>query len=87
MTCGLNRELQYKMEQVRELLPSRFPLHAPLALVHSFGCQQNVADGEKLKGLLAGMGFGFTEDTANADLILYNTCAVDVYKRQILCRY
>lgn len=72
----MNRELQYKMEQVRELLPSRFPLHAPLALVHSFGCQQNVADGEKLKGLLAGMGFGFTEDTANADLILYNTCAV-----------
>ncbi|MGI5894446.1 MAG: tRNA (N6-isopentenyl adenosine(37)-C2)-methylthiotransferase MiaB [Candidatus Merdivicinus sp.] len=47
-----------------------------LALVHSYGCQQNTSDGEKLMGMLAEMGFGFTENPADADLILYNTCAV-----------
>ncbi len=48
----------------------------PLAYVHSYGCQQNVADGEKIKGMLEEMGYGFTDDTSNADFILFNTCAV-----------
>lgn len=47
-----------------------------LAYTHSFGCQQNAADGEKLDGLLAAMGYGFTADSGEADLILFNTCAV-----------
>ena len=42
----------------------------------TFGCQQNVSDGEKIKGMLAQMGYGFTPETAFADLILFNTCAV-----------
>ena len=50
--------------------------HAPLAYVHSFGCQQNVSDGEKLKGQLSGIGYDFTDDIAKAQLILLNTCAV-----------
>ena len=48
----------------------------PLAMVHTYGCQQNVADGEKIKGQLAEMGFSFTEDPEEADLVLYNTCAI-----------
>ncbi len=48
----------------------------PLALVHSFGCQQNAADGEKLRGMLAEMGYGFTDALEEADFIIYNTCAV-----------
>ncbi len=51
-------------------------LNIPLAHVHSFGCQQNVSDGEKIKGMLAQMGYGFTSDTAMADIIIFNTCAV-----------
>lgn len=51
-------------------------LGKPLAYVHTYGCQQNVADGEKIKGMLEEMGYGFTEDTSNADFILFNTCAV-----------
>ena len=49
---------------------------APLAYVHSFGCQQNVSDGEKLKGQLADIGFGFTNEQTQAQLIIFNTCAV-----------
>ena len=48
----------------------------PLALVHSFGCQQNVSDGERLMGRLAAVGYGFTKDPEEASLIIYNTCAV-----------
>ena len=48
----------------------------PLAFVRTYGCQQNVADGEKIKGLLAQMGFGFADSPEEADFILFNTCAV-----------
>ena len=48
----------------------------PLAYVHTYGCQQNVSDGERIKGMLSEMGYLFTDSTANADLILFNTCAV-----------
>ncbi len=48
----------------------------PVAHVHSFGCQQNVSDGEKLKGMLAEMGYGFSPEVGGADLVLFNTCAV-----------
>lgn len=46
------------------------------AYVRSFGCQLNVSDGEKIKGLLRQMGYGFTEDENEASLIILNTCAV-----------
>ena len=48
----------------------------PLACIRTFGCQQNVADSERIKGMLAQMGFGFTEEGEDADFILFNTCAV-----------
>ena len=48
----------------------------PIAHVHSFGCQQNVSDGEKIKGMLAQMGYGFSGNPEGADLVLFNTCAV-----------
>ncbi|MBO5575026.1 MAG: tRNA (N6-isopentenyl adenosine(37)-C2)-methylthiotransferase MiaB [Ruminococcus sp.] len=50
--------------------------HAPLAYIHSFGCQQNVSDGEKLKGQLKQIGYDFTDDHKQAQLIILNTCAV-----------
>ncbi|MDE6780615.1 MAG: tRNA (N6-isopentenyl adenosine(37)-C2)-methylthiotransferase MiaB [Ruminococcus sp.] len=47
-----------------------------LAYVRSFGCQLNVSDGEKIKGLLKKAGYDFTEDEHQADIIILNTCAV-----------
>lgn len=49
---------------------------SPKAYVHTFGCQQNVSDGEKIKGLLEQIGYIMTDDVQEADFILYNTCAV-----------
>jgi len=48
----------------------------PLAWVDTYGCQQNESDSEKLRGMLREMGYGFTEQEAEADLIVVNTCAV-----------
>lgn len=44
--------------------------------VETYGCQQNVSDSEILLGMLSEMGFEKTDNKENADLILYNTCAV-----------
>lgn len=48
----------------------------PLAFVDTYGCQQNEADSEKLRGYLAEMGCGFTQNEFQADIIVVNTCAV-----------
>ena len=48
----------------------------PLAMVDTYGCQQNEADSEKLRGYLTEMGYGMTEDEFQADVIVVNTCAV-----------
>ncbi len=48
----------------------------PRAVAHTFGCQQNFADTERLAGMLSEMGYELTEDVNDAALILYNTCAV-----------
>ena len=46
------------------------------AYVHSFGCQLNVSDGEKIKGILKEIGFSFTDNPEDSDIIILNTCAV-----------
>ena len=63
-------------DRVRTILTSKFEPSMPLAFVHTYGCQGNVSDGERIKGILAALGYGFTDDVEQADLILYNTCAV-----------
>ncbi len=47
----------------------------PSASVHTFGCQMNARDSEKLIGILEKIGYEMTEDE-HAELVLYNTCTV-----------
>lgn len=47
-----------------------------MALVDTYGCQQNEADSEQIRGMLREMGYAFTEDTSVADVIVINTCAI-----------
>ena len=54
----------------------------PLAFVHSYGCQQNVNDGERIKGVLVDIGYGLCDRPEDADLILFNTCAVREHAEQ-----
>lgn len=48
----------------------------------TFGCQQNVSDTEKIDGMLIEMGYEPTEDKSEADIIIYNTCAVREHAEQ-----
>ncbi len=50
--------------------------------MRSFGCQQSVNDGEKIKGVLLDTGFTLTDEPAEADLILFNTCAIREHAEQ-----
>jgi tRNA-2-methylthio-N6-dimethylallyladenosine synthase len=67
---------KFYVSEIKKIMQVRKRGKVPMALVHTYGCQQNVADSEKIKGLLAQMGFSFTEDEEEADFILFNTCAV-----------
>ncbi len=62
-------------EQVRALAKDIFGEN-PKACVVTYGCQQNVSDSERYKGMLSLMGFSFIDEPSEADFILYNTCAV-----------
>ncbi len=46
------------------------------ACIITYGCQQNVSDSERIKGMLANIGYTFCDDPREADFILFNTCAV-----------
>jgi len=46
------------------------------AFIRTFGCQQNVADSERLAGIAVMLGYTMTDIAEDADLILMNTCAV-----------
>jgi threonylcarbamoyladenosine tRNA methylthiotransferase CDKAL1 len=45
-------------------------------LVKSYGCSANLADGEVLAGCLAKAGYELTGSASEADVVVYNTCAV-----------
>ena len=64
-------EIMEKIAERNAFLPA-----PPKALVDTYGCQQNEADSEKLRGMLLKMGYALTRDENDADLIVLNTCAV-----------
>lgn len=68
------RQKEY-IQLVRSIVEQRF-VSAPKAFVHTYGCQGNVSDGERLKGMLEQMGYEMTDELDGADLVLYNTCAI-----------
>ena len=45
-------------------------------LLKTYGCQGNLADSEKIAGILEMMGYAETNDELNADFVLFNTCAI-----------
>lgn len=68
------RQNEYK-DKVRTVLSARYK-SSPKAFVHTYGCQGNVADSEHIKGMLVEMGYKLTDDTEEADIIIFNTCAI-----------
>ena len=50
--------------------------------METFGCQMNVLDSQLVKSQLTGLGYQFTDNWKQADVILYNTCSVREHAEQ-----
>jgi len=54
----------------------------PRIYIETYGCQMNVSDSELLLGLLGAQGYERTDNPADADVMLVNTCAVRDHAEQ-----
>ena len=54
----------------------------PRAYVETYGCQQNEADSEKLRGYLAQCGYAICQEAEGADVVILNTCAIREHAEQ-----
>lgn len=66
----------FLIKNLKEIIHEKYGEIPPLAYIHSFGCQQNVCDGEKIKANLSNIGYFFTDNPEMANIIILNTCAV-----------
>ena len=54
----------------------------PTAYVETYGCQQNEADSEKIRGYLTQCGYTIQKEAENADVVVMNTCAIREHAEQ-----
>ena len=54
----------------------------PKAYVETYGCQQNEADSEKLRGYLVQSGYAIGQEAEGADVVIMNTCAIREHAEQ-----
>ena len=76
-------EIENQLARCRAVaeLTAQWP-EKPLAFVDTYGCQQNEADSERIRGYLEKMGFGFTGSEEEARIIVINTCAIREHAEQ-----
>ena len=54
----------------------------PTAYVETYGCQQNEADSEKIRGFLTQSGYAIVKEAEGADVVVMNTCAIREHAEQ-----
>ncbi len=54
----------------------------PTAYVETYGCQQNEADSEKIRGYLVQSGYAIASEAEGADVVVMNTCAIREHAEQ-----
>ncbi len=54
----------------------------PTAYVETYGCQQNEADSEKIRGYLTQSGYCIVHEAEGADVVVMNTCAIREHANQ-----
>jgi len=54
----------------------------PKGYVETYGCQQNEADSEKLRGYLTQCGYEIVQEAEGADVVIFNTCAIREHAEQ-----
>ena len=74
------RKQQEISQYIREYWQNRGV--TPVAFVDTYGCQQNEADSECIRGMLEACGYGLTDTPEGADVVVINTCAVREHAEQ-----
>ena len=69
------RSYLYKLQEINNNFLKEHG-RKPLANTETYGCQQNENDTERIRGMLSAAGYDFCDSHEDADLVLYNTCAV-----------
>ena len=54
----------------------------PKAYVETYGCQQNEADSERIRGMLSEAGYAIVHEAEGADVVVMNTCAIREHAEQ-----
>ncbi len=54
----------------------------PTAYVETYGCQQNEADSERIRGILVQSGYAITDTAEGSDVVVMNTCAIREHAEQ-----
>ena len=54
----------------------------PTAYVETYGCQQNEADSERIRGILCESGYAIVDNAEGADVVVMNTCAIREHAEQ-----
>jgi len=67
-------------EKIKAYLHSRNA--TPTAYVETYGCQQNEADSERIRGVLIESGYAITDSAEGADVVVMNTCAIREHAQQ-----
>ena len=78
-TEELNQQLTF-CEQIKAFWHSQNL--TPLAYVETYGCQQNEADSERIRGLLIESGYAICDQAEGADVVVMNTCAIREHAEQ-----
>ncbi len=69
----LNRQLAF-CDKIAALWVARGIV--PKAYVETYGCQQNEADSERIRGMLVQAGYQIFDEAEGADVVVMNTCAI-----------
>ncbi len=67
-----NTDTRYYSDKIKAIISEG----VKKAYVITFGCQQNEADGEQIRGILSVSGYVLTDKAELADIIIVNTCAI-----------
>ena len=71
----LERQVEFQ-SKIAEIIDMDYPKEKPKVFTETWGCQMNEHDTENLLGMIDSMGYEITEVAEEADLIIFNTCAV-----------
>lgn len=71
----LNAQIEFQ-SKIAEIIDIEYPDSRPKVYTETWGCQMNEHDTENLLGMIDYMGYEIAEEPDDADLIIFNTCAV-----------